>query len=108
MQEMWEMQVQSLGQEDLLEEGMQPTPAFLPGNPVERGTWRATAQRVAESRTRLTRLSPAKTDVKRWGFRGFPYGLGLRLCTPLAGGPGSIPGQGTRSHMPDLQPSMAK
>ena len=23
----------------------------------------------------------------------------LRLCTPNAGGPGSIPGQGTRSHM---------
>ena len=24
---------------------------------------------------------------------------GLRLCTPNAGGPGSTPGQGTRSHM---------
>ena len=24
----------------------------------------------------------------------------LRLHTPNAGGPGSIPGQGTRSHMP--------
>ncbi|TEA37693.1 hypothetical protein DBR06_SOUSAS9210008, partial [Sousa chinensis] len=23
----------------------------------------------------------------------------LRLCAPNAGGPGSIPGQGTRSHM---------
>ena len=23
----------------------------------------------------------------------------VRLCTPNAGGPGSIPGQGTRSHM---------
>ena len=23
----------------------------------------------------------------------------IRLCTPSAGGPGSIPGQGTRSHM---------
>ena len=28
MQETW---VQSLGQEDLLEKGMQPTPVFLPG-----------------------------------------------------------------------------
>ena len=27
----------------------------------------------------------------------------LRLCTPNAGGPGSIPGQGTRSHMPQLK-----
>ena len=26
--------------------------------------------------------------------------LWLRPCTPNAGGPGSIPGQGTRSHMP--------
>ncbi|TEA42458.1 hypothetical protein DBR06_SOUSAS1810269, partial [Sousa chinensis] len=24
----------------------------------------------------------------------------LRCCAPNAGGPGSIPGQGTRSHMP--------
>ncbi|TEA30634.1 hypothetical protein DBR06_SOUSAS4110079, partial [Sousa chinensis] len=27
----------------------------------------------------------------------------LRLCSPNAGGPGSIPGQGTRSHMPQLK-----
>ena len=27
----------------------------------------------------------------------------LRLCTPNAGGLGSIPGQGTRSHMPQLK-----
>ena len=29
----------------------QPTPVFLPENPVDRGAWRATAQRVAKSRT---------------------------------------------------------
>ncbi|TEA33198.1 hypothetical protein DBR06_SOUSAS8010047, partial [Sousa chinensis] len=27
----------------------------------------------------------------------------LRLCAPRAGGPGSIPFQGTRSHMPQLK-----
>ena len=27
----------------------------------------------------------------------------LRLCAPNAGGLGSIPGQGTRSHMPQLK-----
>ena len=27
----------------------------------------------------------------------------LRLCNPNAGGPNSIPGQGTRSHMPQLK-----
>ena len=31
MQEGWEKLAQSLVQEDPLEEGMQPTPAFLPG-----------------------------------------------------------------------------
>ena len=30
----------------------------------------------------------------------------LRLCAPNAGGPGLIPGQGTRSHMLQLRPRM--
>ena len=30
----------------------------------------------------------------------------LRLCTPNAGGPGLIPGQGTRSHMLQLRVHM--
>ena len=32
----------------------------------------------------------------------------LRLHAPNAGGPGSIPGQGTRSHMPQLRPRADK
>ena len=32
----------------------------------------------------------------------------LGVCTPNAGGPASIPGQGTRSHMLQLKPSTAK
>ena len=32
----------------------------------------------------------------------------LRLCAPNAGGLGSIPGQGARSHMQQLRPSAAK
>ena len=32
----------------------------------------------------------------------------LRLPAPIAGGPGSIPGQGTRSHVPQLRHSTAK
>ena len=35
-------------------------------------------------------------------------GQWLRLCTPNAGGPGSIPGQGPRAHMPQLRPSRAQ
>ena len=27
----------------------------------------------------------------------------LRFCTPNAGGPGSVPGQGIRYHMPQLK-----
>ena len=32
----------------------------------------------------------------------------LRLLAPNTGGPGSIPGQGTRSHMPQQRHSSAK
>ena len=32
----------------------------------------------------------------------------LSLGAPSAGGPGSIPGQETRSHMPQLRPDMSK
>ena len=32
----------------------------------------------------------------------------LRLQTPNAGGPGLIPGQGTRSHILQLKPNMAQ
>ena len=39
-------------------------------------------------------------------FGDFPGGL--RLCTPYVGGLGSIPGQGTRCHMPQLRPGRAK
>ena len=31
-----------------------PTPVFLPGNPMDRGVWRATVLRVAKSLTRLS------------------------------------------------------
>ena len=32
----------------------------------------------------------------------------LRLQAPSEGGKGSVPGQGTRSHVPQLRPSAAK
>ena len=49
------------------------------------------------------------------GFNSFPENMmegpslmiqWLGLHTPRAGGPGSIPGQGTRSHMPQLRVHM--
>ena len=53
MQEVSEMRVQSLGQEDPLEEG---NPLQYSGleNPMNRGAWRAMVHRVTKSRTQLT------------------------------------------------------
>ena len=48
-----EMQVQSLGQEEPLEEGMAATPVFLSGEFHEQGSLLG----VSESRTRLKQLS---------------------------------------------------
>ena len=50
-------QVQSLGQEDLLEEAWQPTPVFLPGESHGHRSLGAIVHRVAKSQTRLKRLS---------------------------------------------------
>ena len=37
--------------------GWKPTPVFLPGNPMDRGAWQATAHSVAKSWTPLKCLS---------------------------------------------------
>ena len=50
MQETRETQVQTLGQEGPLEEGMATHSSVLAwGIPMDRGAWRATVHRVAES-----------------------------------------------------------
>ena len=41
-------------------------------------------------------------SVKRKCMQDFLGGQWLRLCAPSAGDLSSIPGQGTRSHMPQL------
>ena len=38
----------------------QPTPIFFPGEPMDRGDWRATVHRVTKSRTRLKWFSTAQ------------------------------------------------
>ena len=53
MQETEETQVASLGEEDPLEEEMQPTPVFLPGKSHSKNPWRATVHGVAMSWTQL-------------------------------------------------------
>jgi len=42
-----------------------------------------------------------KTEASKKAFGDFPGG-------PMAGGPSLIPGQGTRSHMPQLRSGAAK
>ena len=50
-QESYETRVWSLGREDSLEEGMATTSIFLLENPLERGAWWATVQKVTELET---------------------------------------------------------
>ena len=53
-----EMWVQSLHQEDPLEEGMATHPSILAWRiPMDRGAWQATVHRVTKSQTRLKQLS---------------------------------------------------
>ena len=54
MQEPQKTQVQFLGQEDPLEEGIANHSSILAWrNPMDRGAWQATVHRVAKSQTRL-------------------------------------------------------
>ena len=57
MQEMQEMQVQFLGRDDPLEEGMAIRSFSCLGSLMDRGTWQATVHRVAKSQTPLKLLS---------------------------------------------------
>ena len=52
-----ETQVRSLGWEDPLEEELQRTPVFLPGESHGQGAWWATVHGIAKSWTRLKQLS---------------------------------------------------
>ena len=45
---MQKTQVGSLGQEDPLEKGWQPTPVSLPGETHDRGAWQATVHGVTK------------------------------------------------------------
>ena len=57
------MWVRSLGGEDLLEEGHgNPLQYSCLENPIDRGVWWAAVLRVAQSRTRLKRLSSSSSS----------------------------------------------
>ena len=58
MQETQEMQVQSLVQEDSLEEGMATHSSILAWRiPMDRGAWKATVHGVTKSQTQATKYS---------------------------------------------------
>ena len=85
---MWESWVQSLGWEAPLEEGMTTHSSIL--------AWRTPC--IEEPGGVWSRVVKSPT-----GLNNFQW---LRLCAPSAGGPDSIPGQRTRSHMLQLRVCM--
>ena len=55
----------------------------------------------------LSKSEDETHNIKKINFQGnFPGGTVAK--NPNARGPGSIPGQATRSHMPQLRPGTAK
>ena len=61
MQEMQETCVQSLGQEDFLEEAWQPTPVFLPGESLRQRSLKTTVHGVLRVRHNLATKPPPPT-----------------------------------------------
>ena len=57
MQEIQEMEIQFLGWEDPLEEGMTTHSISFLENPMDREAWWATVHRIAKSWTQLKQLS---------------------------------------------------
>ena len=52
----------------------------------------------------ITLPPPQFSFVKKWAIWGNSLAVQwLRLCTPSSGGPGLIPGQGTRPHLLQLK-----
>ena len=83
-------------------------------NPMDRGIWQTAVHGVTKSRTQLKRLSRISIfSVLSTTFKEGTIGtsllvLWLRLSAPSAGGPGLLPGQGTRSHMFHLRVYMSQ
>ena len=69
MQETEEMPVQSLGQEDPLEEGLATHSSVLAWRiPMDSGSWRATVHRVTKSQTRLSFLACMHVQTSAHGL----------------------------------------
>ena len=127
MQEMQETWIQSLGQEDPLEQEMATTPVFLPGKShgqrlVGCSPWDCRESDMTEHACMHTwrlwgRLYTALEQ--KWDTASKKHAAchasgtslvvqWLRFCAAKAGGLGSIPAQGTRSHKPQLRSWMSQ
>ena len=70
MQELQEMQVQSLGWEDPLEEGMEIHSSILAWRiPMDRGAWRSTVHGVAKSWTQLSNSHLLRQPLEKYCSR---------------------------------------
>ena len=119
MQEIWEMQVGSLGQEDPLKEGMATHSNILGLRiPMDRGAWWATVQRVAESQTWLKRLrthahwkrteSPLDCkEIKLINPKGNQHWISIGRTDPEAEAPIFCPPNG-KSWLTGKHPDVAK
>ena len=78
------MQVQSLGQEDPVEEG-NPLQCSCLENPMERGTWWATIHGVTKGLTQLKRFSMyAGTHIHTpWNVKESKTLYFVRKCSPI-------------------------
>ena len=84
MQELQEMKVQSRGREDSLEEGMQPTPVFLPGESHGQRNLEGHGHGVAETWTRLSTQGYTWTAVNKQELKAvdnLPKSARLRSST---------------------------
>ena len=70
----------------------------------EYGSWECSRG----SRRREFVVRRGEGDISKWCWGTSLVVQQLRLCAPNAGGPGSISGQGTRSHMPQLRSGAVK
>ena len=85
---MWETEVQSLGQEAPLEEGMTTHSSILVWRIlIDRGAWQATVHGVSKSQTRLKQLSMHSHCGLPWWLSGKESAYGV-------GDLGSVPGLG--------------
>ena len=62
---MKETQVRFPSREDPLEKGMASTPVFLPGEPMDRGAWRATVHGIARVRPDLVTAAKLLSHFSR-------------------------------------------